>query len=89
VAVASGNNLAFTTLHHGRDARIRIKADSTAEGLFGLPTTTSVGVSTLGVTGDVAIETYGRVTGSENTTDAVTFTVKGDKRLASRATKPR
>lgn len=78
VAVASGNNLAFTTLHHGRDARIRIKADSTAEGLFGLPTTTSVGVSTLGVTGDVAIETYGRVTGSENTTDAVTFTVKGD-----------
>lgn len=77
-AVASGNNLQFVTLHHGRDARIRVKSDSTAEALFGLPTTTKIGESPSGVTGDAAIETFAIVTGGENTAGTATFTVKAD-----------
>jgi hypothetical protein len=78
VASASGNNLKFATLHHGRDARLRVKADSTAEALFGLSTVTAVGDSPIGTSGDAAIETYGRVNGSENSDDSVTFTVAAD-----------
>lgn len=77
-ASATGNNLTFTTQHTGQDARLRIKADSTAEGIFGLATTTKVGTSPSGTTGDVAIATYGIVAGGENTTDSVTFVVNAD-----------
>lgn len=77
-AEASGNNIRIRTDHHGRDARLRIKAESTAEEIFGLPTTTAVGTSPLGVTGSVADDTFGRITGKENTTNATTFTLKAD-----------
>lgn len=79
VAIASGNNLEFNTLNYGRDARMRIKSDSTAEALFGLSTTTVTGDSgSVYITGDVGIEAAARVIGSENTSGAVTFTVKAD-----------
>lgn len=77
-ASATGNNLTFTTDHHGRDARLRIKPDSTAEEIFGLATTTQVGTSPEGVTGAVAIATYGLVTGDVNSTNSVTFTINAD-----------
>lgn len=77
-ASATGNNLTFTTLHHGRDARIRIKPDSTAETLFGFNTTTASGTSPSGVTGDVGVEEFGRIIGGENTAGTATFTVTGD-----------
>jgi len=78
VAKAVGGALQISTKHHGRDARIRIKPASTAEEVFDLSTTTAVGTSPSGVTGDTAIETFGRVTGSENDDDSVTFTVSAD-----------
>lgn len=77
-ASATGNNLTFSTLHTGRDAKLRIKSDSTAEAIFGLSTTTKVGSSPEGTTGDAADETYGIVVGAENTTDSITFTVNAD-----------
>jgi hypothetical protein len=76
--VVGGTTLQFYTLHHGRDARIRIKPASTAEQLFGFPTTTAIGTSPLGVTGDAAVESFGRVTGSDNVDGRVTFTVTAD-----------
>jgi len=76
-AVAVGNNLQFNTDHHGRDARLRIKPDSTAEVIFGLDTTTHIGTSPEGVTGAVGIASYGIVTGGVGTS-ATTFTIKAD-----------
>ena len=77
-AVAVGNNIYLRTLHKGRDARMLVKSDSTAEAVLGLPTTTAVGVSPVGVTGDAGIYTFGRVNGAENTTGQITFTVKAE-----------
>ncbi len=77
-AVAVGNNLQLKTLHHGRDARLRVKPDSTAETIFGLDTVTHVGDSPEGVTGDVGIASYGIVTGDSNTSGSVTFTFRAD-----------
>lgn len=75
---AEGDNLKFVTDHHGRDARLLIKADSTADGLFGLENVTKEGLSPIGTSGDAGIETYGRVNGDANDTGAVTFTAKAD-----------
>ncbi len=75
---AEGDNLKFVTDHHGRDARLLIKADSTADGLFGLENVTKEGTSPIGTSGDSGIETYGRVNGDANDTGAVTFTAKAD-----------
>ncbi len=77
-AVKVGNNIYLRTLHKGRDARILVKSDSTADLVLGLPNTTAVGVSTVGVTGDAGIYTFGRVNGAENTTGQITFTVKAE-----------
>lgn len=77
-AVAVGNNLQLKTIHHGRDARIRVKPDSTAETIFGLDTVTHVGDSPEGVTGDVGIASYGIVTGDANNSNSVTFTLRAD-----------
>lgn len=78
VASASGNNLVFSTLHYGRDAKLLVKSASTAADIFGLPTTTKSGTSPSGVTGDVAVETYGIVAGAENNTNEITFVVDAD-----------
>ena len=78
IATASGNNLKFATSHFGRDAKLRIKADSTAEALFGLSTTTKIGVSPIGDSGDISVETFGRISGTENLDDSETFTITAD-----------
>lgn len=77
-AVASGDNLKFETDHHGRDAKLLIKPDSTAAGIFGLDSVTKAGLSPLGTSGDAAIATYGRVNGDANSTGALSFTITAD-----------
>lgn len=77
-AVADGDNLNFVTDHHGRDARLLIKPDSTAAGLFGLASLTQTGTSPIGDSGSGSVHTYGRVNGDANSTGAVTFTVTAD-----------
>lgn len=78
VVSASGNNLVFKTLHHGRNARIRVKVDSTAEDIFGLTTTTASGLSPLGTTGDAADDTYGRVIGDTASSTTYSMTLTAD-----------
>lgn len=77
-AYAEGDNLAFRTDHYGRDARLLVKLSSTAAYIFGLESVTKTGTSPIGVSGDSAIETYGRVNGDSNSTGAITFTVTAD-----------
>lgn len=77
-AVEGGTSLSFYTLHHGRDARLRIKPTSTAEQIFGLSTTTKIGVSPSGVTGDAADETYGRINGDSNNNNDIAFVITAD-----------
>lgn len=76
-AYKTGNNVAITTLHTGRDARLLVKPSSTAADALGLDTTTATGSGTTGVTGDAT--TYGDaiVTGAEGDGDTI-FTVKAD-----------
>lgn len=78
LAEADGDNLKFSTTHHGRDARLLIKADSTAASLFGLESVTKTGASPVGDSGDGGVATYGRINGDANSTGAVTFTVSAD-----------
>ena len=77
-AVAVGNNVQFNTDHTGNDARLRIKPDSTADAIFGLSTLTQSGSSPEGITGAVAIATYGIVTGAVNNTGSISFTAIAD-----------
>ena len=78
VASKSGNQLVLTTLHYGRDAKLLVKSSSTADGIFGFDNLTKSGTSPSGVTGSVSVYTFGRVSGTENTSDNVTFTVTAD-----------
>lgn len=77
-AYEESDNLAFRTDHHGRDARMLVKSDSTAAGLFGLESVTKEGLSPIGTSGSVSVHTYGRVNGDANSSGAVTFTVMAD-----------
>lgn len=77
-AYADGDNLAFRTMHHGRDARMLIKPDSTAAGIFGLESVTKEGASPIGTSGDGSDDTYGRINGDSNTLGAVSFTISAD-----------
>lgn len=77
-AYEESDNLAFRTDHFGRDARMLVKSDSTAAGLFGLESVTKEGLSPIGTSGAVAVHTYGRVNGNANSSGAVTFTVMAD-----------
>lgn len=72
-AYAVGNNVAITTNHSGRDARMLVKADSSLASLLGLGTTTNIGSGTSGVAGDADTYNDAIVTGSTNTSDAVVF----------------
>lgn len=78
VAEATGNNLELKTLSHGRDARLLVKASSTADGIFGLENVTVTGVSPVGVTGDGDIADAGIVNGEENGSGGISFTVNAD-----------
>ncbi len=76
--VGATGMLAFRSTHHGRDARMLIKSDSTADQIFGFDNFTKEGSSPIGVTGDAAIHTYGIVNGDANNTGATTFTITAD-----------
>jgi uncharacterized protein len=78
VASASANKVKLTTLHHGRDARLLVKSDSSAGAIFGFDFLTKTGTSPSGTTGDSDIETLAIVAGDNNSTGDVTFTVKAD-----------
>lgn len=75
-ALASGFSLRFVTNSHGAGSRMRIKPSSVTA--FGLSNLTTSGTSPEGETGTVGIETYGLVTGGENTAGDVTFTLNAD-----------
>ncbi len=77
-ASAVSDNLVFKTDHSGRDARLLMKPDGTANSLFGFASLTAVGTSPIGSAGDVGVSTYGRVNGDANGSGAVTFTVSAD-----------
>jgi phage tail sheath protein FI len=77
-AYAEGDNLAFRTDHLGRDARLLVKADSTAIDLFGFEAVTKIGTSPIGTSGATAVHTYGRVNGDANSSGALSFTITAD-----------
>lgn len=72
------NSLRIKTNHHGVDARILVKSDSTADTIFGFANTTSKGVTPSGVTGSVSVYTFGKTTGSSNGTSLKSFTIEAD-----------
>lgn len=75
---ACTNNLGIRTLHYGRDAKLRIKSESTAKGIFGFTDYTYTGTSPRGESGSVGVPTYGRVYGDSNTDNDVTLTILAD-----------
>jgi hypothetical protein len=77
-AYADGDSLAFSTLHYGRDARLLIKPTSSAAEVFGLDTTTKIGVSPQGISGDAASESFGICIGGDAPATDITFTVNAD-----------
>ena len=77
-AFASGNSLGFKTLTNGADARLRVKSTSTAAVAFGLSTLTTSGDSPEGSSDAVSTASYGIVTGSDNVTNSITFSVTAD-----------
>ena len=77
-SVSAGTSLKFETLHSGRDARLRIKPDSTGELVFGLPTTTASGKSDPIVVGESSDWTYGRISGADNTNGDISFMITAD-----------
>lgn len=92
-AVAVGNNLSLRTLHHGADAKLLVRSDSTTFSFFGFNEplsdpddansdpgdyATASGTSPSGVSGAGSIHTYGIVTGNSNTTGEVSLVLKAD-----------
>ena len=78
-AGADGDSLVFSTLSIGADARIRVRKSSTGEQFFGLSTLTGHGLSPEGASDDVAgTAAFGVVTGAENTTDEITFSLSAE-----------
>lgn len=73
-----GNNLVLSTKHTGKDARILVKDTSTVDVIFGLENVTGVGQSPSAVTGGGSTYAAGVVTGIDNLTDEVTFTLEAD-----------
>jgi phage tail sheath protein FI len=77
-ASKTGNSLTLTTNHVGLDAKMLVKAASTAETLFGLSTDTQSGNSPSCVTAPGATYTCGIVSGSANSGGTVCFTITAD-----------
>lgn len=77
-AKATGNNITIYTLHEGQDARILVKSESTASGVFGFSGLTAVGKSPQGSTDDSAIDTYAIVNGGTNSSSETTLTLNAD-----------
>jgi len=92
-AVAVGNNLSFRTLHHGRDARILVKEESSLFKTLGfdrpvsIPSSesseagvymTAYGDTPAGVAGDAAISEYGMIFGNFSSSGPVSLTIRAD-----------
>lgn len=77
-ASSSGGNLTLSTDTHGRDAKLLVKASSTADAIFGLANTTALGVSPTGATNDSDIHTVGIANGIADGSGGVTFTIEAD-----------
>lgn len=77
-AVATGDNITLRTLHHGRDAKLLVKSESTTDLIFGFSNITATGSSPSGVSGSASIHTFGIVIGDANSTGEVTFLLKAD-----------
>ena len=76
VASATGDNLTLTTLHAGRDAKLLVKTLA-GSAYFGFTGLTASGVSPSGVTTDVAVDTYGIITGN-SVSSVNTFELNAD-----------
>jgi hypothetical protein len=72
------DRITLITNHTGRDARMVVKSDSTADQIFGFDNLTAIGVSPQGTSGDANIEELAIVNGDTNDTGAVTFTITAD-----------
>jgi phage tail sheath protein FI len=77
-AYVVGNNVAITTNHSGRDARMLVKPTSTIASLLGLATTTNIGSGDQGVATDSDTYNDAIVTGSTNTSDTTIFTLSAE-----------
>lgn len=60
----NADNITLSTLHHGKDARLLVKSESTAFAIFDFDGLTAKGTSPSGVTGDANIEELAIVIGS-------------------------
>jgi hypothetical protein len=77
--VATGNNLTLRTLHAGRTAAFAVKATSTADTVFGFTNLANYGTSPLGAADDPAVDTLGRITGTDNAGGAeISCTITAD-----------
>lgn len=72
------DHLVFNTLAYGSGSKLLIKSESTMDVAFGLSNTTASGSSPLRVTGGGLTDEGGKVTGSANITNDVSFTVYAD-----------
>ena len=70
--------LKLATLHHGSDAKILVKSDSTTFDLFGFDGITASGTTPSGVTGDPDIEDLGLVIGGSSGGSTTTLTLMAD-----------
>jgi hypothetical protein len=77
-AFSSSDVVTLMTDHFGRDARMLVKADSTADVIFGFSNLTSEGISPTRVSGDADVSVAGIVNGDDNETGDVSFTVNAD-----------
>jgi hypothetical protein len=75
---SAADNLTLRTLHHGRDAKLLVKSDSTANDIFEWDNITAEGLSPQGTAGEIGESTFGRINGASNTTGVVTFTLTAD-----------
>lgn len=70
-------NVTLATMHHGKDARLLVKSESTAFEIFDFDGITAKGVSPEGVTGDVNIDELAIVTG-DTVASTNSFTITAD-----------
>lgn len=77
-AFATGDNISIRTLHFGADARLLVKNTSTLFDVLGFDGLTAVGTSPSGSAGDLAVSTYGIITGDTNVGGDVCFVLKAD-----------
>ena len=78
VAVAVGDYVQLETLSYGRDSKLLVKADSTADVILGLSNNGVSGASPSVVSGGGSTDTGGIITGSSNSSGLVSLTVYAD-----------